>query len=364
MQVKLRRGSVRLLGCFFVLMPAVQALAQADKPPAVAGKPAMTVTVTQPQSLHLTQRLSANGTVAAWQEASVGAEIGGLRLTEVRVNVGDQVSAAQVLAVFSNENVVAEMNQAKAALNEAKAVAAEARANAERARALQPSGVISAQQFNKDVTAEATAQARVESAQAALAVHELRMKQTQVRAPDSGTISFRGASVGAVVGVGTELFRLIRGNRLEWRAELVSAELFRIKPGQKVRITGPNGSEVNAQVRSVSPTVDMQNRTGMVYVDLPASANGLLKPGMFVRGEFEFGSSAALMVPQQSVVVRDGFQQVYVVGADQRVKLHKVSVGRRQGELLEITAGLPTDAKVVVRGAGFLTAGDLVKVVP
>ena len=85
---------------------------------------------------------------------------------------------------------------------------------------------------------------------------------------------------------------------------------------------------------------------------------------MFARGEFEFGSTAARLVPQQSVVMRDGFQQVFVLGADQRVSLHKVSVGRRQGELLEITQGLPDNAKVVVRGAGFLTAGDLVKVVP
>ena len=364
MQVKQRRGQDPYLWCSVVLMLALNVNAQTDKKPATSPKPAMTVTVALAQTQNLIQRLTANGTVAAWQEASVGAEIGGLRLTEVRVNVGDQVSAGQVLAVFANDNVVAEMNQAKAALNEAKAVAAEARANAERARALEPSGVISAQQFNKDVTAEVTAQARVESAQANLAVYELRMKQTQVRAPDSGVISSRSASVGAVVGLGTELFRLIRGNRLEWRAELVSTELFRIKPGQKVRISGPNGSEVHAQVRSVSPTVDAQNRTGMVYVDVPASANGVLKPGMFVRGEFEFGSSAAVMVPQQAVVVRDGFQQVYVVGADQRVSLHKVSVGRRQGDLLEITTSLPTDAKVVVRGAGFLTAGDLVKVVP
>ena len=364
MQVKQRRGIDRQLLCSLLVSIALNVEAQTDKKPAAAPKPAMTVTVAQPQSHNLSQRLSANGTVSAWQEASVGAEIGGLRLTEVRVNVGDQVSAGQVLAVFANDNVVAEMNQAKAALNEAKAVAMEAKANADRARALEPSGVISAQQFNKDVTAEVTAQARVESAQANLAVHELRMKQTLVRAPDRGVISTRNASVGAVVGLGTELFRLIRGNRLEWRADLVSSELFRIKPGQKVRITGPNGSEVNAQVRSVSPTVDAQNRTGMVYVDLPASAGSLLKPGMFVRGEFEFGSSAALMVPQQSVVVRDGFQQLYVVGADQRVSLVKVNVGRRQGDLLEITSSLPVNAKVVVRGAGFLTAGDLVKVVP
>ena len=175
---------------------SLNAWSQADKKTAPAPKPAMTVTVVQAQTQQLSQRIAANGSVWAWQEAGVGAELGDLRLTEVRVNVDDQVSAGQVLAVFANDNVVAEMIQAKAALNEAKAVAAEAQANADRARALQPSGIISAQQFNKDVTAEATAKARVESAQANLAVHELRMKQTLVRAPYSGVISSRTARAG------------------------------------------------------------------------------------------------------------------------------------------------------------------------
>jgi multidrug efflux pump subunit AcrA (membrane-fusion protein) len=113
----------------------------------------------------------------------------------------------------------------------------------------------------------------------------------------------------------------------------------------------------------VAPTVDGQNRTGTVYVDLPSNAMSSLKPGMYARGDFEFGSSSAAMVPQQSVVIRDGFSQIFVVQADQRVKLYKVNLGRRQGEWLEVTSGLPAEANVVVRGAGFLTAGDLVKVV-
>lgn len=353
------------LGCvfsLFVMVGAKAVYAQGTAPKAQA-RPALTVTVTRAQTQNLSQRVSANGTVAAWQEASIGAEIGGLRLTEVRVNVGDQVKAGQVLAVFAADNVLVEINQAKAAMNEAKAVAAEAQANADRARALQPSGVISAQQFNQSLTAEATAKARVESAQALMAVHELRLRQTQVKAPDSGVISSRSASVGAVVGLGTELFRQIRGNRLEWRADMVSSDLFQIKAGQKVHIQAAAGGTVTGKVRMVAPTVDGQNRTGTVYVDLPSNAMSSLKPGMYARGDFEFGSSSAAMVPQQSVVIRDGFSQIFVVQADQRVKLYKVNLGRRQGEWLEVTSGLPAEANVVVRGAGFLTAGDLVKVV-
>ena len=93
MQFIQRRTWVRLTGCGAI--GALSLLATAQQPeskPAAAAKPAMTVTVAQPQNQQLSQRLSANGTVAAWQEASVGAEIGGLRLTQVRVNVGDQVT--------------------------------------------------------------------------------------------------------------------------------------------------------------------------------------------------------------------------------------------------------------------------------
>ncbi len=70
----------------------------ADQPAAAQPRPALTVTTAQPQRTSVPQRLSANGNVAAWQEASVGAESNGLRLTAVNVNVGDVVKAGQVLA--------------------------------------------------------------------------------------------------------------------------------------------------------------------------------------------------------------------------------------------------------------------------
>ena len=92
------------LGCVFSLfvMVGVKTVYAQSTAPKAEPRPALTVTVTRAQTQNLSQRVSANGTVAAWQEASIGAEIGGLRLTEVRVNVGDQVKAGQVLAVLAS----------------------------------------------------------------------------------------------------------------------------------------------------------------------------------------------------------------------------------------------------------------------
>lgn len=334
----------------------------ADAPAAGPARPALTVSTARPQRAAMPQHLAANGNVMAWQEASIGAESNGLRLTEVRANVGDVVRAGQVLATFAAETVQADLAQARASLLEAQAHAAEATANAERARTLQATGALSQQQIQQLTTAEKTAQARVEAAQALLRAQELRLQHTQVLAPDSGVISARTATVGAVVGAGTELFRMVRKGRLEWRAEVLASELRPLRPGAKARVTAASGVTVEGTVRMVAPTVDPQTRNALVYVDLPAHPD--LRAGMFARGEFQLGSSDALTVPQEALVVRDGFAYVFAVGADQRVQQRKVQTGRRQADRVEVLSGITADTTVAVRGAGFLNDGDLVRVAP
>lgn len=338
----------------------------ADEPKAAnAQRPALTVSTAQPQRTSVPIRLAANGSIAAWQEALIGAESNGLRLTEVRVNVGDVVKAGQVLATFSPDTVQAEVAQVRASLLEAQATAAEAAANAERARSLQATGALSQQQIQQFTTAEQTAQARVEAARAALNAQQLRLRHTQVLAPDSGVISARTATLGAVVGAGTELFRMVRKGRLEWRAEVTSTELRRIKPGDKVTVTAASGATAEGTVRMIAPTVDPQTRNGLVYVDLPATAgagSAAILAGMFARGEFALGQSDALTVPQEALVVRDGFAYVFVVGQDNRVQMRKVNTGRRVADRVEVLSGLDAGVSIAVRGAGFLNDGDLVRV--
>ncbi len=337
-----------------------------DDKKTAAPKPALTVTVVKPSTASLPLTLTANGNVAAWQEASVSSESNGLRLTEVRVNVGDTVKAGDVLAVFSADTVNADVAQARAALLEAQATAADAVANAARARTLKDSGALSAQQISQYNTAEQTANARIASAQAALATQQLRLKYTKVVAPDSGVISARTATVGAVSAPGTELFRMIRQGRLEWRAEVVAQDLRSIVPGATALVKAANGSETTGKVRMIAPTVDQQTRSALVYVDLPQNAGSKeapFKAGMFASGKFELGASQALTVPQQSIVVRDGFSFVFRLTPDNHVAQVKVQPGRRAGDRIEVVGGLQADTPVVLRGAGFLNDGDLVHVV-
>ena len=350
-------------GAAVLLAKQSAAITEKAKPTPVATvKPALTVTITRPSTADLPITLSANGNIVAWQEASVGAEANGLRLTEVRVNVGDEVKQGQVLAKFAAETIQADVAQARASLAEAVANAQESAANGDRARRLKPTGAISAQQINQYLTAEQAGKARVQAARATLHAQQLRMQHTQVIAPDSGVISVRMATVGAVVGTGTELFRMIRQGRLEWRAEVMSEELGRVAPGAMATLTAANGRKIQGKVRMVAPTVDPQTRAALVYVDLPKDSGA--KAGMFATGQFELGSSNALTVPQQAVVMRDGFTFVFGMNADRRVAQIKVATGRRLGDRVEITSGVTPDTVIVASGAGFLNDGDLVKDMP
>ncbi|RZA33659.1 MAG: efflux RND transporter periplasmic adaptor subunit [Lysobacteraceae bacterium] len=350
----------------FTLALAVPKRATAKDEKAAAPTPALTVTTGQPAAATLPVGLTANGSVAAWQEAIVGSESNGLRLLEVRVNVGDVVKKGDTLAVFSSDTVRADVEQARAALQEAQANASAAKLDAGRARALRSSGALSEQQVTQLLTAERTAQARVSASKATLAQQQLRLDYTTVSAPDSGIISARSATVGAVVSAGTELFRMIRQGRLEWRAEVTSNDLGRIKPGMRAAVRAANGSEIAGKVRTVAPTVDPQTRLALVYVDLPPSlsSNAPLKAGMFASGRFELGATSALTVPQQAVAVRDGFSYVFRLNRDSRVSQLKVSTGRRLGDRVEIVGGLAAGTPIVISGAGFLNDGDLVRNVP
>ena len=358
-----------IIAAIALVAAAVIIFTQRSDPEAVSAgsatsRPALTVTLTTPQSSDWPRRLPAQGSIAAWQEAVIGAELAGLRVTEVLVNVGDHVSKGQELARLSLDTVSADVAQARASVAEAEASLADARATAKRNLDLQAKGFISPQALTQAETNEQTAVARLAAAHARLQAEEVRLSQTRVLAPDDGVISERNATVGSLTQPGQELFRQIRGDRLEWRAEVTSAEADQLQPGMPATLWLPSGVEIKGSVRMVAPTIDPATRTALVYVDLPlADARATLRAGTFARGEFELGRQIALNVPQSAVLMRDGFAYVFTVDEANKARQTKVSIGRRSGELIEITDGLDPASRIVVIGAGFLTDGDTVRVV-
>ena len=304
--------------------------------------------------------LQANGAIAAWQEAVISAETGGLRIATLHVDVGDKVSKGQLLAELAPESVRADLRKQEAAVASARASLAQAKANADRARSVKNSGAVSEQQINEYLIAEQTAQASLDSALAALDAQRITLAHTRVVAVDSGVIFSRTALLGKVVSSGDELFRMVRQGKVEWRAELNAQQVAQVKPGQTAQLTLPNGKEVEGEVRVAAPTLSTDTSRAYVYVSLPAQSGA--QAGMYASGTLKVGKQDALTVPQSAVVLRDGRSYVFEIGADNKVIKHAVTTGRSQDDRVEIVKGLETKANIVLSGGAFLSDGDLISV--
>jgi HlyD family secretion protein len=241
----------------------------------------------------------------------------------------------------------------------ARASAVEAEANLRRAVELGTKGFVSKQSIDQRRSAATSARAMVSVYEAQRDELSARLAQTVITAPADGVIASRGVSQGQVVGNGTELFRIIRDGKLEWKAELPDHQLTFLSEGQKATVTAGAGN-VEGAIRLIAETIDARSRNGVVHVALPADAR--LRSGMFARGEILGGEVDVLTLPEGAVVTRDGESYVFTVAAQGRVQLTKIETGVRTAKLVEIRKGLSKGARVVLDGAGLLSEGDQVRV--
>jgi len=283
-----------------IFVPGGNATEQAA--PAV-GRPALTVRTVTLQEDKWARTLSANGSIIPWQEAIISAQVQGLRISEVKVNIGDHVQQGQVLVTLDNF-----------------------------ARTGSEPGVPD------------SAQGRIVS-------------------PDAGVISAANANVGSMPKPGDELFRLIRKGRLEWRADLTAEELMLIRKGMAAEIVVGEGRAIKGKVRAISPSVDPKTRYGYALVTVPDS-DGIVA-GAFARGTFDVsgGKRPLQSLPQSAVMQRGSKTFVLIVGPDNHVHERAVTVGQRNGDRVQIKEGLKASEPVVEIGGAFLTEGDVVQVV-
>ena len=321
----------------------------------------MAVTLAKAQTRNVERSIIASGPVSAWEEMQLGVELSGVRVTSLNVDVGQSVKRGQLLLQLDHRTLDSDLRQADASLNEAKAGLQLANINFNRGQQLAKSQLISASALDELRAGVVQAQARLSTTQAIRDGVQLRRDFASLRAPDDGIISKRLVQPGQVVMAGTELLRLIRRGRLEWRAELNETDLSRVQTGAKIRLQTSAGEVIEGIVRAVSPGLDATTRTGTLYADLPNP--GSLKAGTFLEGRILTSASQALTVPSTSLIQRDGHSYVYIVNPDSTVQRVRVSSGASEQGFVEITQGLKAGDAVVDSGAGLLSDGDRVTVV-
>ncbi len=327
---------------------------------ALQAKAAMTITTATVETRKIPQTLELQGEIAPWHEAVISTRVTGIPLAAIKTEVGDIVKRGQLLAQLDDRTIRADLANARANLAQARADAAQAVASSNRALKLKEKRLISDQDVEVAQTQADAAEARVLMAQAQVDIQDILLKDCEIRAVDDGVISARSATLGQVPQAGGELFRLIRQQRLEWRAELKPKQLALIRPGQTAQVTLADGGVATGKVRQVAPTVDGTTRLGLAYVDLDAGHKA--SAGMYASGQILLAKMASSVVPEEAIVLRDGRTSVFRLDAKGRVKQVSVETGQRLDNQIAISRGVAVGDVVAVRGAGFLADGDRVKI--
>ena len=340
-----------------------------------------------------------NGTLAAFDRATVGTKVAG-RLSTIAVDLGSRVNRGQLIASVDPTDYRIRVQQADAALaqarvrlglspeggsdqvdpaetppvREARAVLEEARASRERYAALLKDGLISKADYDTVLSTARVAESRYQEsleeirnrqalmsqrrAEASLARQQLA--DTAVYASFSGVIERRSASLGEFLAAGAPIAEIVKIDPLRFRAEVPERDAMSIRIGQSVQLSidGTN-RPYSGRVTRLSPTITERSRVLIVEADIPN--DGALRAGSFARANIVTDSSqAALTVPNEAVVTFAGIQKVVVVKEGKATE-KAVTIGRRVGDFSEVLDGVKAGDEVVLSPVN-IRSGQMVEV--
>ena len=360
--------------------PGASLIASAPLPPAV--------TVARAETRPFRDRLYVSGTLIAREEAMVGPQIDGLRITELLADDGDTVARGQVLARLDRSQLDALAAESDAALARADAAVAQAQnaiaqydatnaqAQADYSRATRlEAGVIAQSTLDQRSASARAASAQLAGARSALAVAEadrrsqqaqrreldVRIARAEVRAPVAGVVSRRTARLGALaMNGGDALFRITEDGAIDLDAEAPEDALARVKLGMPAAVTvSGTSTAVPGKVRLISSEIDKASRLGHVRIALGATPAARI--GAFATAIVEIERRDGVAVPASALAGQDGDWSVDVVSEGDRIVRRPVTKGLADGDVVEIRDGLKPGETVIARAAAFLRAGDVVR---
>lgn len=302
-----------------------------------------------------------SGAIHARYEAALAFRIGG-KVVERDVVLGQRVKAGQLLARLDTRDVKLSAEAAAATLKAAKARFTLTRRNLGRFRALRKQGFISQAQLDTQRDNFDLARAQLRKAQKAseLAIDQLGYAALYAERP--GVITAVNTEVGQVVAAGQPVFQLAGNDGKELQIDIPEGRIDAIRhtTAAKVTLWALGGRSYNGTIREIAAQADPATRTYRVKIAL-ADAGPEVELGMSGTATLAMGDTRAMRLPLTSLFHDGDAPAVWVIGADDRVALRKVTVNRYLDSAVEIGAGLQPGEVVVTRGVHLLFAGERVR---
>ncbi len=318
----------------------------------------VTVTTVTKQSVETTQETI--GSLEGLIDPTIAAEVSA-RVIKVHVSPGDQVKQGELIATLDASDFAMQRNEALAEVARIKAQLKNQSKIVVRNQALVDKKFISQNAVDNEQAQENVLKEQLVAARARVGSINHNSNKSRIVAPISGIIERRLVGAGDFVRVGDPIVQIVSKQKL--RAHLPFPEYIgaQLKPGLKVRLTTPaSNTAIETTIQELKPLITEGNRTIDVIADIDGTDGW--QPGASVNGNVILSElPSAMMVPEQSIVLRPAGEVVYVV-RDNVAYQAIIETGIRQDGFIEIKSGLQADETIVVDGAGFLTDKAPVKI--
>ena len=329
---------------------------------------AIKLTVVSPKIAKFSPKLNLHGELVAKDDVAVGSALQGQQISEVLVEVGENVQKGQILALLDNAGVKAKFDQQTAALevakqnlNSAKAAFSESESALKRAKDLAAKKAISSQELEQANAKEASARANLNSAKAQISQIDAQITEAKdqlgkasVIAPVSGVVTAKKAQIGALTS-GEAVFNIAKDGVIELSADTDARELAQIKVGMsaQAQIYGVKEA-VKGKVRLVPVSMDTSSRLGKVKISLDGEAKFI---GSYAKVVIDLPEFSALALPAQAVSFTEKGAFTTIVKGGKAVK-RKIQTGLRANGLVQVISGVSKDDEVALKAAALVNDGE------
>jgi RND family efflux transporter MFP subunit len=329
----------------------------------------VTVATTKPTAQSELNDLVLPGNIQANYEAPIYARTSGY-LKRWLVDIGTPVKAGQLLGEIESPEVDSQLRQAQADLATAEANQKIAGLTAQRWSNLRASDSVSKQEADEKISLAASGDAQMQAARAN--VQRLRELSgfEKIVAPFDGIVTARNTDIGQLItagnNTGPELFRVADMRRLRLYVRVPQTYAAAMKPGLSAELLFPDrpGKTYTATVDSTSSAIDSATRTLLAQLVID-NRNGELLPGAYTEVHFKLPAGlgvSSYKLPANVLLFRGDGMHVGVVGANSKVVLKPVTVGRDYGSDIEVIQGLDANDDVILSPPDSLADGVTVRV--
>ena len=332
------------------------------------------VQIISPQRGPATRSLTLPGTVNAWYQAPIYAQVSGY-VQKWNEDYGADVKAGQVLATIDAPGLDAQYAAAQASLRVAQANYRLAVTTAKRWQALAGTPAVSQQEVDAQTAAEAARKAEMEAAAQNVARYAALEAFKRVAAPFDGVVTARLTNVGDYVNAGgSDVLAGGKATQLFTVADVHALRIFVSVPQDYARTIGPGvtatlrepsqpGQSIEAKFLTTARAFDPNTRTAVTELTVDNS-NHTLWPGTYVDVVFRIPADpSVLTIPEAALIFRQDGAQVAVVDAGNHVLLRNVILGQNLGKTVQVTSGLSADDKLVNNPSAGLLDGQAVQLV-